>query len=43
MKERAGVKAAGEAAYNETTAPFNWQRCEVYQASLHQHYADLRS
>jgi transposase len=31
------------AAYNETAAPFNWQKREVHQASLHQHYADLRN
>jgi transposase len=30
------------AAYNETAAPFNWQKREVHQSSLRQHYAELR-
>ena len=30
-------------AYNETAAPFEWQKREVHQASLSNHYADLRN
>lgn len=29
------------AAYNETAAPFNWQKREVHQAALRSHYANL--
>jgi len=42
----AEVRAAIErfvAAYNETAAPFNWQKREVHQVGLSQHYADLRN
>jgi hypothetical protein len=28
--------------YNETAAPFEWQKREVHQVSLSHHYADLR-
>jgi transposase len=30
------------AAYNETAAPFDWQKREVHQVSFTNHYADLR-
>jgi len=29
------------AAYNETAAPFNWQKREVHQAALRSNYANL--
>ena len=31
------------AAYNETAAPFHWQKREVHQSGLRRHYADLRN
>jgi hypothetical protein len=30
-------------AYNETAAPFDWQKREVHQVTLSKHYADLRN
>lgn len=40
------VRAAIErfvTAYNETAAPFDWQKREVHQVTLSKHYADLRN